>query len=50
MEVTAALAERVGATMPQGRVTLDNPLASETQEYGVCDMATMIDFIGKDKT
>lgn len=50
MEITAALAERIGVTMPQGRVTLDNLLAAETQGYGARDMAAMRDFMGKDKT
>jgi 3-hydroxyisobutyrate dehydrogenase-like beta-hydroxyacid dehydrogenase len=50
MEVTAALAEQVGVAMPQGRVTLDNLLAAETQGYGARDMAAMLDFMGKDKT
>lgn len=50
MQLTAALARRIGAEMPQGRVTLDKLLEAEAQGYGARDMAAMVDFIRKDKT
>lgn len=47
MEVTAALADRFGTAMPQGRVTLDRLRAAEAAGYGARDMAAMLDFTRK---
>ncbi|NBD30003.1 MAG: NAD-binding protein [Alphaproteobacteria bacterium] len=49
MEVTAALAERLGTAMPQGQVTLDKLLEAEAQDYGARDMASILQFMRKDK-
>ena len=50
MEITAALADRLGAAMPQGRVTLNKLIEAEAQGYGARDMASILDFTRKDKT
>ena len=49
MEVTAALAERLGTAMPQGRVTLDALKRAEAAGFGARDMAAMVDFNRKDR-
>ncbi|PWG17826.1 NAD(P)-dependent oxidoreductase [Salibaculum griseiflavum] len=48
MEVTAALADRLGTAMPQGRVTLDKLLQAEAEGYGARDMASILQFMRKD--
>ncbi|RYG92842.1 NAD(P)-dependent oxidoreductase [Loktanella sp. IMCC34160] len=50
MEITAALADRLGASMRQGQVTLDRLIEADTQGYGARDMASILDFTRKDKT
>jgi 3-hydroxyisobutyrate dehydrogenase len=49
MEVTAALADRLGTAMPQGRVTLDRLLTAEAEGYGARDMAAILPFTRGDK-
>lgn len=48
MEVTAALAERLGTTMPQGRVTLEKLQQAVAKGYGARDMAAMMSFMRKE--
>lgn len=48
MEVTAALADRLGTAMPQGRVTLDSLRAADARGYGARDMAAMLDYMKKE--
>jgi 3-hydroxyisobutyrate dehydrogenase len=48
MEVTAALADRLGTAMPQGRVTLDKLLQAEAEGFGARDMASILQFMRKD--
>jgi 3-hydroxyisobutyrate dehydrogenase len=50
MQVTSALAERLGTAMPQGRVTLDRLLRAEAEGYGARDMASILQFMKKDRT
>lgn len=50
MQVTAALAEKFGSAMPQGRVTLDTLLQAEAQGYGDRDMASILSFMRKDRS
>ncbi len=50
MELAAALAERLGTSMPQGRVTLDRLRQAEARGYAARDMAAMVDFARKDRT
>jgi len=50
MQVTSALAERLGTAMPQGRVTLDRLLRAEAEGYGARDMASILQFMRKDRT
>jgi 3-hydroxyisobutyrate dehydrogenase len=45
MEVTAALARRLGTAMPQGHVTLDILKTAEAQGYAARDMAAILGFI-----
>ncbi len=45
MEVTAALADRLGVAMPQGRVTRDLLAWAEDAGYGGRDMAAMLNFM-----
>ncbi|SDZ40723.1 3-hydroxyisobutyrate dehydrogenase [Jannaschia faecimaris] len=48
MEVTAALAEKLGTAMPQGRATLDKLRQAEASGYGTRDMAAMLDFMRRE--
>ena len=48
MEVTAALADRLGTAMPRGRVTLDALRAADARGYGARDMASMLDYMRKE--
>lgn len=48
MEVTSALAERLGTPMPQGNVTLEALRRAEAEGYGARDMAAMLDFTRKE--
>lgn len=48
MQVTAALADRLGTAMPQGRVTLDKLLQAEAEGFGARDMASILQFMRKD--
>jgi 3-hydroxyisobutyrate dehydrogenase len=48
MEVTVALAERLGTPMPQGRVTLDALRRADAHGYGARDMAAMLEFTRKE--
>lgn len=48
MEVTAALAGKLGTPMAQGQATLDALLRAEAQGYGHRDMAAMLAFARKD--
>lgn len=50
MQVTSALAERLGTAMPQGQVTLDKLLGAEAEGYGARDMASILQFMRKDQT
>ena len=50
MEVTATLAETLGVSMPQGRVTLEKLRAAETQGYAGRDMAAMVSFMRGEKS
>jgi len=50
MEVTADLAARQGVAMPQGRVTLDKLRDAEAAGYAARDMASMLEFMRKDRT
>jgi len=45
MGLTAALAERLGVAMPQGRVTLDKLREAERAGYAGRDMAAMLAFM-----
>ena len=49
MEITAALAERLGTPMPQGHVTLDTLRKAEEEGYASRDMASILDFMRKDR-
>lgn len=49
MEIAADLAERLGVAMPQGRVTLAKLKAAEAQGYSARDMASILDFMRKEK-
>jgi 3-hydroxyisobutyrate dehydrogenase len=48
MEVTAALAARLGTAMPQGHITLDTLRAASGRGYGPRDMAAILDFMRKE--
>ncbi|MBD3678693.1 MAG: NAD(P)-dependent oxidoreductase [Rhodobacteraceae bacterium] len=48
MEVTAALAERLGTAMPQGRITLAKLQEAEARGYAARDMAAILDFMRKE--
>ena len=50
MQVTSALAERLGTAMPQGQVTLAKLLGAEAEGYGARDMASILQFMRKDQT
>lgn len=50
MEVTAALADRLGTAMPQGRVTLQNLKDAEAQGYGTRDMASILNFMREENS
>lgn len=50
MEVTAALADRLGTRMPQGRVTLDILKAAEAQGFAARDMAAILSFVREART
>lgn len=50
MEVTAALADRYGTAMPQGRVTLDTLIQAEAQGYGARDMASILTYMREKQT
>lgn len=45
MEITAALADRLGSAMPQGRVTLEHLKRAETLGYGPQDMAAIVRYL-----
>lgn len=47
MEAAAALADRLGTPMPQGRVTLDILKTAEAQGYAQRDMAAILAFMGE---
>lgn len=49
MEVTAELADRLGTAMPQGKVTLDKLVEAEAAGFGTRDMASMLNFMRKDR-
>ena len=48
MEVTAALAQHYGVSMPQGMVTLDKLKEAEAAGYAERDMASILNFMRKD--
>ncbi|MAM13620.1 MAG: 6-phosphogluconate dehydrogenase [Rhizobiaceae bacterium] len=50
MEVTAALADQLGTAMPQGLKTLETLKAAESAGYGARDMASILNFMRKEKT
>ncbi|MGB8623248.1 MAG: NAD(P)-dependent oxidoreductase, partial [Paracoccaceae bacterium] len=45
MEVTEALARKVGVAMPQGQLNLDTLKKAEAQGYGARDMASILNFM-----
>jgi 3-hydroxyisobutyrate dehydrogenase len=45
MEVTANLARKLGADMPQGRSTLDILQKAESEGYSARDMASILNFM-----
>ena len=49
MEITARLADRLGTAMPQGRATLAKLVEAETEGFGNRDMASMLNFMRKDR-
>lgn len=49
MEVTAALADRLGVSLPQGQVTLAELRAAEVAGFGERDMAAMLAFMRETK-
>ncbi|QUJ78101.1 NAD(P)-dependent oxidoreductase [Sulfitobacter albidus] len=49
MEVTAGLADRLGTAMPQGRATLAKLIDAEKAGYGARDMASVLDFMRKER-
>lgn len=49
MSVTAALAERLGVAMPQGRVTLDKLSQARAAGFAERDMAAMLSFMRETK-
>lgn len=49
MEVTARLADQLGTAMPQGRTTLAKLVEAEAAGFGTRDMASMLNFMRKDR-
>ena len=48
MEVTAALADKLGVAMPQGRETLARLQDAEARGYGARDLAAILDYMRKE--
>ncbi|MBI1415713.1 MAG: NAD-binding protein [Limimaricola sp.] len=50
MEITAALARSLGTAMPQGLVTLEKLKQAEAAGYAARDMASIVQFMRKDRS
>jgi 3-hydroxyisobutyrate dehydrogenase len=48
MDMTTAFADRLGTSMPQGRITRDKLRQAEALGYGDRDMAAMLDYMRKE--